>query len=85
MLDVSPEADGLLVVSQPFYPGWRARVDGEPVPIYRVDYLLQGVPVGAGARRVELTYHLSPLPAIVSLLALVGCLVGTGSQTKRRA
>jgi hypothetical protein len=73
-LEVSPAADGLLVVSQAHYPGWQARVDGARAPIYRVDYLLQGVPVEAGSRLVELTYRLSPWPAAVSLIALVVCI-----------
>jgi len=76
VLDVTLESDGLLVVSQPFYPGWQARVDGEKANIYRVDYLLQGVPVSAGSQRVEFSYHLSPLPLVVSLLVLVGCVIG---------
>ncbi|MFC2015864.1 YfhO family protein [Chloroflexota bacterium] len=84
VLEVSPHDDGLLVVSQPFYAswspaisgGWRAEMDGQPVAIHRVDYLLQGLAVSAGAHRVELSYHLSPLPAIVSLLAVVVILVG---------
>jgi hypothetical protein len=75
-LSVSPQRDGLLVISQPFYPGWRARVDGEPVSISRVDYLLQGIPVGAGEHRVELDYHQSALPAFLSVAALAACLVG---------
>jgi hypothetical protein len=73
VLDVSPERDGLLVVSQPFYPGWRASVDGRRVPVYRVDYMLQGVPVGAGSHRVELSYHHSLVPAVISLVVLTGC------------
>jgi uncharacterized membrane protein YfhO len=60
VLDVTAQGDSLLVVSQPFYPGWRATVDGESVPILRVDYLLQGVPLRAGTHRLELRYHLLP-------------------------
>ncbi len=84
VLDVAPGDDGLLVVSQPFYAGWRATVDTEPVPIRRVDYLLQGVPVGEGRHRVELRYHLSPLPAFISLVVLVGCVAGLIVGLKRR-
>jgi hypothetical protein len=76
VLEVSPAKDSLLVISQPFYPGWRANVDSERAPIYRVDYMLQGVSVPAGAQRVALSYHLSPLPAAVSLVALLGCAIG---------
>jgi len=56
-LDVTVAEDGLLVVSQPFYPGWQATVDGQPASILRVDYLLQGVPLPAGSHRVELRYR----------------------------
>jgi hypothetical protein len=74
-LDVSAAGDGLLVVSQPFYPGWQARVDGQRGTVQRVDYLLQGVAMEAGSHRVELNYRPSPLPGIVSLAVLAGCLV----------
>jgi hypothetical protein len=83
VLDVSSGDDGLLVASQPFYPGWRARVDGERTQIHRVDYLLQGIPVKAGDHRVELNYHLSPLPAAVSLVMLLGCLAGLALKRRR--
>ena len=83
-LDVTAAHDGLLVISQPFYPGWRAFVDGKKTPICRADYLLQAVPVAAGTHRVELSYHLPLLPMIVSLAAAVGCLVYLLAQIPRR-
>ncbi len=85
-LEVPPGDEGLLVISQPFYPGWQAWVDGKPTPVYRADYLLQAIPLQAGARRVELAYHLSPLPAMISLAGLAGCLAGLiwGRRTARR-
>jgi hypothetical protein len=84
VLDVAPEETGLLVVSQPFYPGWQARVDGEEVPLERVDYLLQGVPVESGLQRVELTFRASTLPAVVSLAVLVLCAAGLVLFWRRR-
>ena len=84
VLEVSASVDGLLVISQPFYPGWQATVDGKGVPLLRVDYMLQGVPVQAGSQRVELSYRLSPLPAIASLLVLAGCIVGLVALAARR-
>jgi hypothetical protein len=47
---------GLLVVSQTFDPGWKARVNGARVPLERVDHALSGVFVPAGEARVELEY-----------------------------
>ncbi len=72
-LEVSAGDAGVLVVSQPFYPGWQATVDGESVAIHRIDTLLQGIPLQAGSRQVELWYRLSPMPAILSLAALAVC------------
>jgi hypothetical protein len=76
VLDVSAKGDGLLLISQPFYPGWQTTVDDEPAPILRANHLLQSVPLRDGNHRVELSYHLSPWPAMISLLALVGCFAG---------
>jgi hypothetical protein len=75
VLDVSPDGEGLLVISQPFYPGWQAQVDGARAHIHRVDYMLQGIALGAGTHRVELTFHLPAWPAIASLVVLAGCIV----------
>jgi hypothetical protein len=75
ILEASPSEDGLLVVSQPLYPGWQAKVDNEQVPIHRVNYLLQGIAVTAGNHRVELSYRLSPLPPLVTVAALACCLL----------
>jgi membrane protein YfhO len=62
---------GLLVLSDLFYPGWKARVDGEEVDIEEVDYLLRGVPLASGAHRVEFVYE--PLSWRIGwILSLVG-------------
>ena len=46
-----------LVVSENYFPGWTASVDGRSAPVYRADFNLIGVPLPAGARSVELTFH----------------------------
>ena len=50
-------AGAALVVSENFYPGWTAVVDGRAQPTYRADYNLIGVPLPTGARTVELSFH----------------------------
>jgi len=75
-LDVTSEDEGLLVVSQPAYPGWQAWVDDQPVSLYRADYWLQALPIQAGQHRVVLSYRLPLWPALLSLAVLIGCLAG---------
>jgi hypothetical protein len=62
-----------VVLSDVYYPGWHATVDGHPVRIDRVDYLLRGVPVPPGTHRVELSYDPASFRIgwLVSLVALV--------------
>jgi len=48
--------NGLLVLADMWYPGWRAYVDGQEQPIYRVYHVFRGVYVPAGAHKVEFVY-----------------------------
>ena len=54
---VNSQSGGLLVLSEVHYPvGWTATVDGEEVPLVRVNYILSGLNVPAGAHDVQLTF-----------------------------
>ena len=54
VLGYRPARANRLVLSQPFYPGWRAWLDGRPAKLSRWDGLLQAVdlPEGGGRRFV---------------------------------
>jgi hypothetical protein len=84
-----PAAEGsALVVSENYYPGWSASVDGRAVPLGRVDYTFIGVPLPAGARRVELRFD-SPsyeTGKLITLLALTIAVAGwvAGAMVDRR-
>jgi len=41
--DVRAGRNALLVLGEKFHAGWRARVDGTPTEIHRVNYILRGV------------------------------------------
>ena len=62
---------GLLVLADPWYPGWRATVDGHGTPVLRVDHAVRGVVVPAGRHTVVFTYQDRPTQA-GALLALAG-------------
>lgn len=59
-LDEPAPAGSALVVSENYYPGWAAEVDGKPAVIGRADMSLIGVPLAAGARRVSLRFSSEP-------------------------
>jgi uncharacterized membrane protein YfhO len=45
-----------LIVSENYYPGWIATVDGKAARIGRADYTLIGVELPVGARAIELNF-----------------------------
>jgi uncharacterized membrane protein YfhO len=45
-----------MVVSENYYPGWLATIDGKPGRLGRVDFNLIGVELPAGARSVLLEF-----------------------------
>jgi hypothetical protein len=55
-LQAESAADGMLVLADTYYPGWRAFVDGVEMPVYRADWALRAVAVPAGRHRVEFSY-----------------------------
>ncbi|MEG6522884.1 YfhO family protein [Desulfotomaculum sp. 1211_IL3151] len=47
---------GLLVVSNIYYPGWQAYVNGKKTSVYEVNYALQGIHLPAGNQSVEFKF-----------------------------
>ncbi len=84
---VSPS---LLKLSVAWYPGWRAEMDGQPLPIVRVDHALMGVIVPAGDNEVAFNFHSNRFGtglaiSLVSGLVLVLCVrVGRSSRHRKR-
>lgn len=73
VVEADAPTPGVLVMSDTWYPGWRATVDGKPAPLLRADYALRGVALPAGRHTVEFTYRSVPaaLGLWLSLLGLV--------------
>lgn len=55
-LELERERPGLLIVARSHYPGWRARVNGEEVPLWRANHAFSALPLPAGTARIELEY-----------------------------
>ena len=54
--NVNTGKGGVLVFSEIYYPGWTATVDGEPVELGRVDYILRALNIKPGKHEVELAF-----------------------------
>ncbi|MGH2560298.1 MAG: YfhO family protein, partial [Thermomicrobiales bacterium] len=77
-LDVAAAADGLVVLSEVYSPGWKAYLDGDSVPVLVADHSLRGVPVPAGEHTLVLRYEPSSLQLGLAIsLATIAALGGT--------
>jgi hypothetical protein len=74
VLEADVDRPGAMVISETWYPGWRATVNGQPAPVLKAFRAMRAVPVPAGKVRVEMTYRSRPfeLGALVSLPAWLG-------------
>jgi len=77
-VEVSVHASGraLLVLSEVFYPGWKATVNGSAAQILKVDGALRGIVVPDGDSLVSLRY--SPISFLVGLALSLLAFAGAG-------
>lgn len=57
VIDVETSRDGLLFISDTFFPGWIATVDGKETPIYKADFAFRAIPVDKGLHEVRMVYR----------------------------
>ncbi len=70
-------ADGIVVLNDSWYPGWRAYVDGHETPILPANLMFRAVAVPAGAHEIELVYR--PVSWVAgAIVTLLACLVAAG-------
>lgn len=80
-------ADGYVLFSETFVPGWRAFVDDREVPVVRANFMFRAVPITPGQHRVHMLYD--PLPfklgtiiSGVTLLLVIGAFVWLSSSRR---
>ncbi|MEI6084958.1 MAG: YfhO family protein [Verrucomicrobiota bacterium] len=74
----------ILLLADTWYPGWRATLDGKPVPILRADAVLRAVAVPAGDHAVEFRYAPTSfrIGALMSGTALVVFAIALGRSCR---
>lgn len=55
-IDVSINSPKFLVLSDSYYPGWRAYVDGKRAKIYQANYIMRALYIDAGHHRVRFVF-----------------------------
>jgi hypothetical protein len=94
VIGATATADSYLVLSDSWYPGWRATVDGAEVPIERANLLFRAVRLTRGEHVVEFRYEprsvrigglISGWSIVASMVLLIGALAWGRWRRRRRA
>jgi hypothetical protein len=89
-IEPAAPAGSYLVVSENYYPGWVAAVDGERMPAVRGNGTLITVPLPEGGTHVELefwsdSYRTGRLVTWLSLTMIVGVMIAPGILRRSRS
>ena len=82
-------AGSALLVSENYYPGWHATVDGKPAGVGRADYVLTGVQLPEGGRNVKLwfdndTYDRGKIITLIAIFFSAILIVAGAAQERKR-
>jgi len=78
VIETQNEDSGMLVLSDNYYPGWSASVDGAPAEIFRANCTMRAVNVPAGRHMVSFVFMPATFKASVYLSLVTAALVAFG-------
>lgn len=90
-LETDNARPAFLVLSEVYFRGWEARIDGLKTTLYRANYALRGVVVPGGKHHIEFYYRAPSLrtgaaaAGIGLLILLTGAFVGRSNKSRRAA
>ena len=74
LIQADMQCPGMVILSDNWFPGWTATVDGTPSRIWEADTAIRGVEVPTGSHRIEMRYH--PLTVTLGAWMLALSLAG---------
>jgi hypothetical protein len=90
-LIANTNAPAFLVLSDIYYPGWKATVDGQPAQIFQTDYALRGIVVPSGGRHAihfyfcPTSFYLGLAITLFTILLLIGLVIFLSRRQKSMA
>jgi hypothetical protein len=65
-VEIKTSGSGMLTLSDQYYPGWQATIDGQPTTIYRADTIFRSVCVPAGDHVIHFAYR--PTSIVIGMI-----------------
>lgn len=72
IVKTNSEENGLLFLSETYFPGWKAYVDGKQVPIMRADYAFKSIVIPKGNHTVKFNYD--PISFKIGVIVTISAL-----------
>lgn len=84
-IETAAEVPKLLFVGEPYFFGWKAKVDGQSMKIFRANYSFRAVPLTGGDHVVEFYWdnRLSYFGVLLNILLLFALVISAGSRLRR--
>jgi len=85
-IETTLDSPGWLLLTDTYYPGWQASIDGQPVDILQANVLFRAIPVSAGNHRVVFEFKPRSLrwgasiTGVALLLWLIGVIIAGSSK-----
>ncbi|MFH1762283.1 MAG: YfhO family protein, partial [bacterium] len=81
VIEADMKEAGFVVISDNYFPAWKALVDGEEHEIYKAYHTLRAVPLKKGKHKIELVYsskyfNIGKIVTFISILILAGFFIG---------
>jgi uncharacterized membrane protein YfhO len=70
VVNVDMKADGYLVLTDCYFPGWKVYVDGRQEKIHRADYIFRAVALKKGEHKLQFLYKPSSVKIGLILVVL---------------
>src|SRR5262249_54027135 len=83
-MDVEVAGTAFLVLADAFAAGWTVTVDGAPRRMWQTNYLVRGIVLQAGDRRVEFSYRTPGLRAGAAFALITWGVFGIGTIVWRK-
>jgi len=84
-IEADNATDAYLVLSEAYYPGWRAEVDGKPAEVFPADHLIQAIRLPPGKHVVRFVYRSRFLGLGFAVAILAALVPGLLSWRRSRA
>ncbi|HEY1662837.1 MAG TPA: hypothetical protein VGI03_10500 [Verrucomicrobiae bacterium] len=78
VLSVNAVAPSVLLLNDHYDPNWHVTIDGQPAPLFKANFIMQGVLVPAGQHTVEYQFTIPDRPFYVTVSAICVGLVLCG-------